>query len=270
MLWAKKRPPEPAPRALVPAALAVEFDERCFERHFKALLAAAEDRHGVEAWLDALAEKQRRLALATAQGNLAAAIDLVFGARRKLGPHADDPALVRAVAGLGDDAVPLEARIAAGVAAAPAGTGTGREERRAAAKRARGAHDLAVELVHFGDPVRWPLMARWVWDRATMSGALRELVAGGEAMRELALENTPGTYEAARRWVQERVAARGIYRDVHFWADLVLAAAYGHYFRAMTGGTLGSDFERGTHPSEQITGLLGIDRILRGASRSKS
>jgi hypothetical protein len=31
----------------------------------------------------------------------------------------------------------------------------------------------------------------------------------------------------------------------------------------MTGGTLGADFERGTHPSEQITGLLGIDRILR-------
>jgi hypothetical protein len=106
-------------------------------------------------------------------------------------------------------------------------------------------------------------MTRWVWDRATMSGALRELVAGGDAMRELALENTPATYEAARLWVQERIAEQGIYRDVHFWADLVLASAYGHYFRAMTGGTLGVDFERATHPSEQITGLLGIDRILK-------
>jgi hypothetical protein len=103
-----------------------------------------------------------------------------------------------------------------------------------------------------------------------MSGALRELVAGGEAMRDLPLENAPGTYEAARSWVQERIAEQGIFRDVHFWADLVLAAAYGHYFRAMTGGTLGADFERGTHPSEQITGLLGIDRILRESRNADS
>ncbi len=268
MLWARKRQPEPAPRALVPAPLAVELDARCFERHFKALLAAAEDREGIEAWLDALAEKQRRLAVATAQGNLAAAIDLVFGARRKLGPHADEPGLARAIAALDDESAPLESRIAAVVAATPAGAG--REAGRASAKLARSAHDLATELLHFRDPVRVPLMARWVWDRATMTGALRELVAGGDAMRELALENSAATYEAARLWVQERVAEQGIYRDVHFWADLVLAAAYGHYFRAMTGGTLGADFQRGMHPSEQVTGLLGIDRIIKEARRADS
>jgi hypothetical protein len=56
MLWAKKRPPElpAAPHALAPATLAVAFDARAFERHFKVLLAAAEDRDGIEAWLDAL------------------------------------------------------------------------------------------------------------------------------------------------------------------------------------------------------------------------
>ncbi|HSD42895.1 MAG TPA: hypothetical protein VLD36_13625 [Burkholderiales bacterium] len=270
MLWARKRQPEaPAvPAAVVPAALAVAFDDRLFERHFKGLLAAAEDRDGVEAWLDALGEKQRRLAVALSEGRFTAVIDLVFGARRRLGHLADEPALAGAIAGLADDAVPLDARIAATLAATPAGAGASREERRAAAKLRRAAHDLATEILHFRDPVRVPLMSRWVWDRATMSGALRELVAGGEAMRELPLENAPGTYEAARMWVQERIAEQGIFRDVHFWADLVLASAYGHYFRAMTGGTLGADFERGTHPSEQITGLLGIDRILRDASRS--
>jgi hypothetical protein len=272
MLWARKRQPEPpaAPAAVVPAALAVAFDDGLFARHFKSLLAAAEDREGVEVWLDALAEKQRLLAVALGEKRLAVVIDLVFGARRKLGHLADEPALAGAIAGLADDGVPLEARITATLAAMPAGGDATREERRAAAKLRRAAHDLATECLHFRDPVRVPLMARWVWDRATMSGALRELVAGGEAMRELPLENVPGTYQAARLWVQERITERGIYRDVHFWADLVLASAYGHYFRAMTGGTLGADFERGTHPSEQITGLLGIDRILRGASRSES
>jgi hypothetical protein len=277
MLWARKRLPDsapralvPAPRALVPATLAVELDARAFERHFKALLAAAEDREGVEAWLEALAEKQRRLAVAAGQGNLAAVIDLVFGARRKLGPFAADPGLARAVAALADEAVPLDSRIAAVVAAAPAGEETTRESRRAAAKLRRSAHDLATELVHFREPARVPLMSRWVWDRATMSGALRELVAGGESMRELPLDNSPGTYEAARLWVQEAVAGQGIYRDVPFWADLVLASAYGHYFRAMTGGTLGADFERATHPAETITGLLGIDRILKEKSNADS
>jgi hypothetical protein len=270
MLWARKRQPDvPAARAaIVPAALTVAFDGRLFERHLKALLAAAEDRGGVESWLDALGEKQRRLSVALAQGNVASLIDLVFGARRKLGALGGDAGLARAVAALSDDSVPLEERIAATLAAIPTGAGASREERRADAKLRRAAHDLAAEILHFRDPLRVPLMTRWVWDRATMSGALRELVAGGEAMRDLPLENAPGTYEAARLWVQERIAEQGIYRDVHFWADLVLASAYGHYFRSMTGGTLGADFERATHPSEQIIGLLGIDRILRDARQS--
>jgi hypothetical protein len=272
MLWAKKRPPElpAAPRALVPATPVVTFDARAFERHFKGLLAAAEDRDGIEAWLDALGEKQRRLAVACAQDNVVAVIDLVFGARRKLGPLAGEAALTQAIKGLADDSISLESRIAATLAATPAGGDASREERRASAKVRRAAHDLATEILHFRDPVRVPLMARWVWDRATMSGALRELVAGGEAMHDLPLENAPGTYEAARLWVQERIAEQGIFRDVHFWADLVLASAYVHYFRAMTGGTLGADFERGTHPSEQITGLLGIDRILRESRNAHS
>jgi len=272
MLWTRKRVTDvPAQRAgLVPAALAVALDDRLFERHFKALLAAAEDREGIEAWLDALGEKQRRLAVAMSEGNLPRLIDLAFGARRKLGHLAGDPALAAAVATLRDDSAPLEARIGATVAAMPTSAGANRDERRADGRLRRAAHDLAAEILHFLDPVAVPLMTRWVWDRATMSGSLRELVAGGETMRDLPLENSPGTYEAARLWVQEQVAAQGIYRDVHFWADLVLASAYGHYFRAMTGGTLGADFQRAMHPSEQITGLLGIDRILKEAGNANS
>jgi hypothetical protein len=270
MLWPREKPPSaPARRAVVePAPLAVRFSDALFERHFKGLLAAAEDREGVEAWLDALGEKQRRLALALEQGNLVRVIDLVFGARRKLGHLVDDAGFAAGVGRLGDDALGLEDRIAAAISATPVDPGETREARRAAARLRRAAHDLAAEVLHFRDPVRVPLMTRWVWDQATMSGALRELAHGGEAARSLALDNRAGTYEAARRWLLERVSAQGIYRDVHFWADLVLASAYGHYFRSMTGGVLGSDFQRATHPAEAITGLLGIDRILREASRA--
>ncbi len=270
MLWAREKPPSaPARRGPVePAPLAVQFSASLFERHFKALLAAAEDGEGVEAWLDALGEKQRRLTVALEQGNLVRIIDLVFGARRKLGHLAGDAQFAAVVGRLGDDALPLEERLAAVITATPVGAGERREARQAAARLRRAAHDLAAEVLHFCDPVGIPLMTRWVWDRATMSGALRELAHGGESARELALDNRAGTYEAARRWLLERVSAQGIYRDLHFWADLVLAAAYGHYFRSMTGGVLGSDFQRAAHPAEAITGLLGIDRILREARRA--
>ncbi|MEJ2176003.1 MAG: hypothetical protein P8Y76_14150, partial [bacterium] len=65
-----------------------------------------------------------------------------------------------------------------------------------------------------------------------------------------------------------RIAAQGIYRDHHWWVDLLLAMAYVEYFRAMTGGTLGSDFMRASNPDEQLRKLLGIDPE-RGRSRVK-
>jgi hypothetical protein len=270
MLWPVKLPPErlPAARAgIVPAALPVAFDERLFAQHFAALLAAAERLGGAEAWLDALGEKQRRLNLALQERAHPRLVDLVFGARRKLGALAHEPWIGPALDALGDDRADLAARVAAFVAAVPVAEGADREGRRAAARLRRAAHDLATEVLHFSDPVRMPLMTRWVWDTATMSGALRELVAGGDAMQKLPLDTAPGTFEAARQWIIERIADRGIYRDVHFWADLVLGAAYGHYFQSMTGGVLGSDFQRAADPAEQVAMLLGIDSILRSGTR---
>lgn len=270
MLWPRKLPPDELParrQALAPAALPVTFEPRLFEQHFGALVAAAERLGGVEAWLDALGEKQRRMTLALNESAHARLFDLVFGARRKLGPMANDAWVGEALGRLRGEAGGLSERVAGFVQAVPVADGTDREGRRAAARLRRAAHDLATEVLHFSDPVRVPLMTRWVWDTATMSGALRELVAGGEAMQKLPLDTSPATFEAARGWIIERVADRGVYRDVHFWADLVLASAYGHYFQSMTGGVLGSDFQRAADPAEQIAMLLGIDSILRRRER---
>lgn len=93
MLWPRKLPPDELParrQALAPAALPVTFEPRLFEQHFGALVAAAERLGGVEAWLDALGEKQRRMTLALNESAHARLFDLVFGARRKLGPMAND------------------------------------------------------------------------------------------------------------------------------------------------------------------------------------
>lgn len=270
MLSPAKLQPDTRPAVrtpVAPAALPVAFDERLFGHHFTALMAAAERLGGAEAWLDALGEKQRRVVVALSEGAHPRLVDLVFGARRKLGALAHDPWVGSALRDLLDDRGDVAARIARFVAAVPVTEGADREGRRAAAKLRRAGHDLATEVLHFSDPVRMPLMTRWVWDTATMSGALRELVAGGDAMQKLPLDTAPATFEAARRWIIDRVSDRGIYRDVHYWADLVLAAAYGHYFQSMTGGVLGSDFQRAADPAEQIAMLLGIDSILRSRAR---
>ena len=266
MRWNRAaRPERGAATAVVaaPAAVpALPFEDALFEAHFKALLDAAAPRGGVERWLDALGEKSRRLALAVRERRYPDVFPLVFSARRRLGAFAHDPALeaaLDALAAAGHE--PPESRIAQFVERMPVPAGESLAVRREAAKRRRAAHDLAAEVLRFGLPGGLPLMTRWVWDPATASGALREFVRGADTVQDLPLAADAATFTAARDWIAARVSDRGIYRDVHAWADLVLASAYGQYFRAMTGGVLGADFQRAADPADAVTGLLGIDRL---------
>jgi hypothetical protein len=277
MLWFTKRPQAvaPAERAeVVPAALPVTLDPACFQHHFARMLDSVEGDGGIEACLAALGEKQRYFAAMLDADGIArldmAAIerllDRVFTARRRLYPALERhgahraPQLVRELLG----PAPLGERLQNFVDAMPGAEGVDRESMRSAAKVRRAARDFAAELLHFADPVRYPLMCRWVWDTTTQSGAVREFVRGGEAMRELPFGDDPGLFESVRSWLAERIAAQGIYRDVPFWIDLVLAQAYTSYMRAVTDGSLGADFGRGVRSHEQLKKLLGID-TARGA-----
>ncbi len=101
-------------------------------------------------------------------------------------------------------------------------------------KKRGAAEDLAAEAAHFRDPARVPLRTRWARD------ALRELEIADEAP------------------LLDHLRYEGLYRGLHWWADLVLAHAYVEYLRAMSGGVLGSDFTRAMTPAEQLAKLLGI------------
>lgn len=277
MLWPRKsRDPIALPQrdAIVAAELAVQLDDGLFERHFQTLDEAARHHGGIEALLEALAGKQRLFAVALERESLpqfdaeAAQIllETVFSARRKLFP---------ALAGCGsvlpvllDELLyggpPLAGRMQRFVDALPIVPGRDAASRKAADKLRRAARDFAAECLHFRDPLKYPLMARWVWDAGSMSGALREFVAGMAQQAKVPLDERPETYEAGRSWLAQRIEAKGIYRDVPLWIDLLLAAGYSHYFRAMTGGTLGGDFTRGLEPGEEIRKLLGIESARPG------
>lgn len=273
MLWFKKRPDAALPAAtdeIVPAALPLALDGGVFKHYFTKLLENAGQDGGIESYLAALGAKQhvcidtleRARDAAFSMSDIEAVLDHVFTARRRLCPALEQLGAARAATLVGDlaaGAAPPAQRLQAFVDAMPGTERMDRESLKAATKVRRAAWDFAAELLHFSDPVKFPLMSRWVWDQGTQSGALREFIRGNDAMREIPFGNDPGLFEGARRWLAERIAEEGVYRDVPFWIDLVLAQAYTTYFRSVTDGSLGADFGRGVTAQEQLRKLLGID-----------
>ena len=273
MLWARKRPVEATPSSaaeIVAAELPLALDAGLFDRHFTALLDAVASCGGVEPCLERLAAKQQLFAATLAAGRerdigseeIGRVLGFVFTARRHLLPAFGElgaERCARLMRDLADVAVPLARRVQNFVDAMPGARAMDRPEVRAAARLRRAAWDFAAELAHYGDPVRFPLMSRWVWDRASQSGALREFIRGNDAMREIPFDNSAELDEGARAWISGRIAERGIYRDVPLWIDLVLGQAYVGYVRSMANGSLGGEFARGAAPHEQLTKLLGID-----------
>ncbi|MDH5535286.1 MAG: hypothetical protein OEZ08_06915 [Betaproteobacteria bacterium] len=261
------------------APLPMALDAGLFQHHFERLLASVrQDAGGIEAYLAALNAKSHRIdsalapnappGLAEIEGLLAG----VFTARRRLYPTLEALGAQR-VGTLVHELVygnaVMARRLQNFVDAMPGTAGMSRAEIKAAAKLRRAAWDFAAELLHFRDPRRFPLMTRWVWDAGTQSGALRELIRGSDTLREIPFDNSPELFEGARRWLAERIAERGIYRDEPLWIDLLLAQAYTTYFRSMAEGGLGADFGRGVTPQEQLKKLLGIDAAPAGRTRVK-
>ena len=255
------------------------LDETRFARHFSEFVSLADAGAGLAAYIGGLEAKHRTFA-ETLAGDRLARLDLdgarilletVFTARRRLFPLIEalgEEAFRELLGGLAQGDAPVDARIANFCNGLPYPEGEGREARMLQRKLRGAARDFAAELLHFADPLAHPLMTRWVWDAGTSSGALRELMAVPENASHIPLAATYETFSEARQWLVARIAEQGIYRDQHWWADLTLAMAYIGYFRAMTGGALGSDFMRASTPQEQLEKLLGIE-AERGGGRSR-
>lgn len=274
MRWFRKRPGAAdlpaAAEEIVPAELPVALDAGLFRQHFEKLLDNTGQDQGIESYLAGLTAKQHLFsellgsdrAASLAMAEIERLLDRIFTARRRLYPALQELGAARVVdlaRGLLTGGAPLGQRLQNFVDAFPGCGSMGRESLKTAAKMRRAAWDFAAETLHFSDPIRFPLMSRWVWDQGAQSGALREFIRGNDALREIPFGNDPSVFEGARRWLAERIAEEGIYRDVPFWIDLVLAQAYTTYFRAVTDGSLGGDFGRGAPAHEQLKKLLGID-----------
>ena len=284
MLWFK-RAPEAArgnsadAEAVEPVALGAELDGRVFAQKFARFIEALGESGGVEPFVAALQTKHELFARALARENLdefgpetlETLLETVMTARKRVWPSFEGygaSATREAVRDLLYGPRPVGERLAAFAEAIPIVAGG---DAKAERKVHRALLDVGAEMLHFRDPVRYPLMSRWVWDQATHSGALRELVKGGDSLDKVPLGSDPGVYEAGRRWVAERMAENGMYRDPEFIVDMFFAHAYADYMRALSSGMglLNADFGGKNDPLEVVTKILGIDAARRTESRVK-
>ena len=285
MLWFKKQPERKTAELeadlIIPAALSVALDPGQFQQRFSALKHNAEEDGGIEAFLLSLeAKHQLFFALLKidiidqlSMEGVEALLETVFSARRRvffafsaMGQELTVSTIKDLLYGKG----PLQDRMTGFAEIIEINDADDKETRKNSAKNRRAVYDFGAEILHFNDPLKYPLMTRWVWDQNTVSGALREFIRGNDSMPAVPLGNSPEAFEGARVWLAAQLAEQGLYKDVHFWIDLVLAQAYSEYFRSMAEGMLSADFGRASGPSDYVKKFLGIDAPAKvGLSRVK-
>ncbi|MEF8792781.1 hypothetical protein [Thiohalorhabdus sp.] len=271
MAWLRRQQAKGSEEALEPTDLGVELSPQRLENALQQMFEHLEPDGGLERYIAALKMKSElfgRLLAPDAMAELDeeardTILERVFSARRRLSPYvrAMELAEVRALVNeLLHGKGPVADRMEAFVEGLPC-----------EGKSCRARRDLAADLLHFYDPERYPLMARWVWDVNTDSGAMRELVPNSDQVTQLPTGGDPGTYVALRNWVWEQLEAQAFYRDLAFMVDLVLAQVYAQYIKAMAEGMLRTDFGSSSEdPSEHLRKLLGIDeQRMGGRSRLK-
>ena len=283
MLWFKKQPnrvvAESEADLIIPAELSVPLDARQFQQRFSALKHLAEEDAGIEVFLASLEAKHKLFSNLLNQdvidrlvmSDIEALLETVFSARRRVYPAFSQmgiDAARNAIRELLYGEAVLSDRLTGFSEVVGVDDNADKETRKIAAKNRRAAFDFGAEILHFNAPVKYPLMTRWVWDQNTVSGALREFIRGNDTLPDVPLGNSPEMFEGARTWLAAQLAEQGLYKDVHYWVDLVEAQAYAEYFRSMAEGMLSADFGRASGPADHIKKFLGIDAPAKeGLSR---
>jgi len=260
--------PQSAER-ITPTKLPFDLDVGLLKKSFYELEEAFEGQQGLADLIKRLAEKSKifRGILISRnapleEGELETLVERMFTARRKIWPAFEAVGAVRVGEAMSDllkGHGSLVQRMQRFEEALPA---TGKAQ--------RALRDVAAEILHFTDPEVYPLMTRWVWDQGTVSGAIREFIPGGDYLTDFPLGESPEMFEGVRVWMQESLAELGVYRDLPYLIDVILAYQYSQYLRAMAEGFLRSDFGGQSDFTEQIRKLLGVETQRRfGGSRLK-
>lgn len=136
----------------------------------------------------------------------------------------------------------------------------------------RWVRDLAAELLHYADPERYPLMTRWVWDARTNTGVLREIWHGDEVDHmTIDVPDDYAVFLGLREELAQYLQTNGVYRDVLFFIDILLAQVYAGYIGERAGSYLRTDFATPEDPMLHTRRILGLDGMdERGRTKLKA
>lgn len=241
-------------------------------RAFEDLVRSAEQTGGVERYVSALALKASLFEELLGKGEVAEItreefLDLaafVTPVRRRLGPwlRANEfdvlrERLVRLLDGWSDTTT-ADLRMSEFSAAFP----PDREH--------RWARDLAAEVLHFVAPDRYPLMTRWMWDANVSTGVLREIwFADDVDQASIPVADDFDTFSMLSEELQGFLSSNGVFRDLHFYADLLAAHVYAGYINDRGGQYLRSDFTHAGDPMSHTRRMLGLDAVDTETGRTR-
>lgn len=248
----------------------LELSGRRITGSFEKLIGASDEHGGIEAFVAAIKFKASVFAEALKPGaNLDR--DTFLGLCAFIAP-------VRRRVGAGLDARDFD-EVAAHLAALLDGAADGSDvDDRIAAfcahfpddRAHRWVRDLAAEFLHFSDMEQYPLMTRWVWDRGANTGVLREIWFAND-IDHLTLD-VPDGYEmhlVLREELSQFLASNGVFRDVLYYVDLLLAQIYADYISEQGGSFLRTDFASEVDPLQFTRRMLGLDGVDTDDGRTR-
>ena len=134
----------------------------------------------------------------------------------------------------------------------------------------RWVRDLAAEMLHFTDPEQYPLMTRWVWDAQPNTGVLREIwFADDIDSITLDIKDTYATHLMLREELSQFLSTNGVFRDMLFYVDLLMAQVYSDYIAEQGGSFLRTDFASEMDPMEFTRRMLGLDGVDAETGRTR-
>lgn len=128
----------------------------------------------------------------------------------------------------------------------------------------RWIQDLAAEIVHYRSPDEFPLMTRWVWDRESNTGVLREVWFAEMKNNRLEISDGVRTHLELRRELHGFLENAGIYANHNFIMDILFAWVYSQYIGSQGGSFLKTEFSQSGTPFDYALRMLGLDAALTG------
>lgn len=137
-------------------------------------------------------------------------------------------------------------------------------------KAHRWTRDLGAEILHFARPDLYPLMARWVWDARTSTGVLREIWHAEDVdAAQIDAGNGLITFRTLTAELDGFLAGEGVFRDRHWYTDLLMAHVYAAYINDRGGQYLRTDFTMEGDPMLHTRRMLGLDAVDTETGRTR-